>query len=111
MVLAELVNDNSISGTALAFFTATLGAVTTVFIQNLKMKNDAREAAINAGKAQEAAEKARENTTNVSNGFASGVGRKLDYLVTEVSRIREIQDSTNEKITTHLEWHLTKEGK
>lgn len=54
------------------------------------------------GEAKDEARQAKENTINVSNGFASGVDRKLN-------RIIDTQTEHGDAIRRHLEWHLNKE--
>jgi Flp pilus assembly protein protease CpaA len=98
----ELVNDNSISGIALAFFSILIGGVVTIIVAQIQAKAKANEAAENAIEAAENAKKAAQNTTNISNGFASGVGAKLD-------RILLSQEDTAKAIRDHLAWHLNKE--
>lgn len=109
--LAEVVNDNSISGIALAFFATLITGVVTVLIQVIKSKQAIREAGSDASDAAKKAEQARKNTENVSNGFASGVDRKLTFIIDEISRLKSIADNTSESVTNHLEWHLEKESK
>lgn len=105
MVLsAELINDNGTSSVAFAFFTALLGAVTTIIGLLLKTKSEAREAAQKADEARVEATKAKENTVNVSNGFASGVDKRLEVIVTTLQGI-------DEAMRDHLQWHLEQEGK
>lgn len=104
MLLAtELVNDNGISGIALALFTAIIGGITTIIVTQLQLKTKAKEAANAALEAKDEAVQAKQNTVNVSNGFASGVGAKLD-------RIIESQEETATALRKHLEWHLNKEA-
>lgn len=92
MVLAEVLNDNSISAYALTLFSIIIGGVTTAVVGIYKIRSDAKEA-------KNAALKAQENTTQVSNGFASGVGKKLD-------RIIDKQISLEDSFREHLSWHL-----
>ncbi len=101
-IAAELINDNGISGVALAFFSTLIGGIVTIIVTQIQAKAKANEAAIKADEAAENAKTAAKNTTNISNGFASGVGKKLD-------RIIESQEDTAKALRDHLEWHLNKE--
>lgn len=98
----DLVNDNSISAIALTFFTALIGGVVTIIVALIQVKNKAKDAA-------DAAQEARSNTVNVSNGFASGVDKKLTRIIDEQIRVRETQDQISQALREHLEWHLNKE--
>ena len=111
MNVAEVVNNNSISATALSFFSVIVAGIVTIIVQSIKSKQSAREAAEKASEAAKKAEAARANTVNVSNGFAGGVDKKLTFIIDEISRLKTIADKTNESITNHLEWHLEKEAK
>lgn len=102
----EFLNDNSISTTAFAFFTALVGGIVTVIVQGMKNKQAAREAALNANEAAKKAEEARKNTVNVSNGFVGGLDKKLEHIATAISRIQASTDRTEESMRGHLEWHL-----
>lgn len=104
-----MVNDNSISGIALTLFLAIISGIVTIIITNQQLKVKAKEAAKAANDAKDEAVKAKENTVNVSNGFAGGVGKKLDYIIAEITRQRIAQDTTNAALREHLEWHLNKE--
>lgn len=99
MVLAEVVNDNSISAYAFSAFTAIILALIGGWFQLRGVKAKQADAADEARKAKDAALKASENTTNVSNGFASGVDTKL-------TRIYDLAVSTDAAVKRHLEWHV-----
>lgn len=101
-VAGEWINDNGTSSVALGFFSLIIGGLVTVLVQVVKSKYAAREAAEKADEAKHVAEQAKANTTNISNGFAGGVDKRLDYIVSTLSRV-------DESITKHLEWHLEKE--
>jgi hypothetical protein len=109
MLLAgELINDNGTSSVAFAFFTALLATTSATIIGIIKVRQDAKEAKDNALEASTAAKKAQTNTTNVSNGFASSVGGKLDSLIDGQIQIRRAVDDQADALRKHLEWHLTK---
>ena len=102
MTLGEVVNDNSISAIALTLFLAIISGIVTIIVTQLQLKSKAKEAAQAANDAKNEASLAKNNTVNISNGFASGVDRKLDWLIAEVTKQRDAQQE-------HLEWHLNKE--
>jgi Na+/glutamate symporter len=103
MILAqEFVNDNSISAIALTAFGIIISGVVTIIVALINVKNKAKEAA-------DAAQEARSNTTNISNGFASGVDKKLTRIIDEQIRVRASQDEIHRSLREHLEWHLDKE--
>ena len=97
---------NSISGFALSAFGVIIAGLVTLVASMFKTRVDAKEIKANAETtqtlAQEAAneaKQARQNTANVSNGFADGVGRKLDILIREQIKLRD-------RMETHMEWHI-----
>ncbi len=106
----ELVNDNSISAIALTFFTALCTGVGATVVGIYKIRTEASAARDAALEAKKEAELAKKNTVNISNGFASGVGQKLDSIIDEQRRQRNLLDKANESIQEHLEWHLNKEA-
>lgn len=94
----DLINDNSISGVAFAFFSAITAGVSAIVVAVLQLKSKASEAKSAALEAKAEAEQAKLNTTNISNGFAGDMGRKLD-------RITELTLENNRTILQHLSWH------
>lgn len=114
MILGQqLINDNGISGIALAFFTALFALVGTLaklaFDDRKERRNEARiqqqqlaDAIESARIAAKNAEEARTNTKNVSNGFAGGVLAKLERLSEQVSELAISQQK-------HLLWHQENE--
>jgi hypothetical protein len=105
----ELVNDNSISAIALTFFTALVTGMVAAVTGIYKIRADSKVAMVEATEARKEAEQAKKNTVNISNGFASGVGSKLDRILTEQAQQRKVLDSVSESLQDHLEWHLNKE--
>ena len=87
----QLINDQGISAIALAFFTAMFGGLALIFQQNWDSRKKAKEA-------RDAAVMAQKNTENVSNGFASGVDRKLDRIIVQ-------QSDLETALREHLQWH------
>lgn len=104
VALSDVVNDNSISGYALSLFGLIITGMVTLIIGLYKARTEVKQA-------RDEASKAKENTTNISNGFASGVDRKLTRIIDAVSRLDETQEATNQAVRKHLEWHLEKESK
>lgn len=100
----DLINDNGTSSVAFAFFTALLATTSATILGIFKVRQDAKEA-------KNAAKEAQANTRNVSNGFASSVGGKLDTLVKGQTQIREAVDDQADALRKHLEWHVTQKGK
>jgi hypothetical protein len=98
----ELVNDNSISAIALTFFTALLGLMSIIAKGVFDTRKTTREAKSEAGQANESAQAAQANTTNISNGFAGTVVRKLDTIEGKT-------DDLSKAFREHLEWHINKE--
>lgn len=98
-----LINDNSISGIALACFAIVISGIVTVVVQQLQIRakqNEAKEAAFAAAKS---ADEAKANTQNVSNGFANRMDRKLDTIANN-------QEELSTALRDHLEWHLNREA-
>ena len=97
---------NSISGIALTLFGLILTAMVGGIVQIYKVRLEAREARNEASQANIEATKARQNTTNIGNGFAGDVGRKLEFIVKATmensSAIRELSAAQRE----HLSWHV-----
>lgn len=91
------VNTNSISGIALTLFAILIAGVGKVIVDLYQVKRKAVDA-------KKASEEAAQNTKNVSNGFASDMGGKLD-------RIIESQSSMEASLRDHLEWHIKQIGK
>lgn len=104
LMSAELVNNNGTSSVALTLFGLIITGIVTLLVQMYKVKTEAREAADKAREASVEATKAKENTVNVSNGFASGVDTRLKVIVTTLQGI-------DEAMRDHLQWHLEQEGK
>jgi hypothetical protein len=104
----ELVNDNGVSSVALAFFSVLVGGVVTVLVQTYKIKHTSREAASKADEASQKADQARENTQNISNGFAGRMDSRTQIIVDQISRLQSSVDRTNSSLTKHLEHHLEK---
>lgn len=94
-----VLNDNSISTVAFAFFTAITTGIAGIVVALVQLKTKATEAQRAALEAKVEAEQAKQNTTSISNGFAGNVGRKLD-------RITELTLENNRAIREHLSWHL-----
>lgn len=100
MTLAEgFVNDNSISAIALGFFTALTGLLGIVIKGVFDTRAETKRATTEAQQANKSAIKARENTQNVSNGFASTVLGRLES-------IDEKTDDLHRALRSHLEWHV-----
>lgn len=106
MVIAEVLNDNSISAYAFAAFSTIIVAIIGAFVTIIQMKHKTAEATDEARKAKDAALKAQENTNSISNGFAGDVGRKLDSNERKLDRIVELTLQNNRAIQGHLEWHV-----
>lgn len=96
---AELVAAGGPSAPVWAFFTAISLGIIGLIAQQLAAKKAANEAKIEASKSAESAATAAANTSNISNGFAGKVDRKLDRIIRE-------QDSLSNAFREHLEWHL-----
>ena len=89
----EFVNDNSISGIALAFFTALFGMVATITVAALKQRGDikvTKESSLSTGRLVE---------------------RKLDILAKNHDRLESQIDDLQAAIRDHMSWHLTEDGK
>lgn len=106
----ELVNDNGVSPVALAFFTALFGGMFTALVQIYKIKHTTSEAASNANEAREKAEEARDNTVNISNGFAGKMDKRTQAITDSILRLQTSVDKTNASLTKHLEYHLERES-
>lgn len=87
----DFLNNNSISSIAFGFFAVIISGLVTIVVQLLKNKQAMNEA-------KNAAVKAQQNTTNISNGFATGVNAKLD-------RVIDSQETLAEDFRHHLQWH------
>lgn len=103
-VLAEVVNDNSISAYSIALFGTMLTAISATIVGIYQVRHRTDETKTVALEAKAEAQKAKSNTENISNGFASNVDRKLN-------RIIEQQLSTDNALREHLEWHLSERNK
>lgn len=96
MVIAEVFNTDT---GFYAFASTTIVTLIGALVSLRTLKHKQNEMADEARKAKDAALKAQENTTSISNGFAGDVGRKLD-------RIVELSLQNNRAIQGHLEWHV-----
>ena len=107
MVYAEaFINDNGISGVALAFFTALLASVSATIVGIFQIRNRVSNAEEATAEARKEAEQARKNTAGISNGFASGVDRKLDRILDQQDSLMERQNAFSAALRKHLEWHI-----
>ena len=114
MVFAEaFINDNGISGVALAFFTALLGAISATIIGVFQIRNKVANSEQATVEAREEAKQARKNTSAISNGFASGIDGKLDRILDQQDSLMERQNAFSAALRKHLEWHIdhSSEGK
>lgn len=118
MFAQELISAGGPSGPAWAFFSAISLALIGVLAQQLKSRSDLKQLKASserveneAVQARESADKAQENTTNVSNGFANRVDRKLDGIIVALQATNESLRKQEEAHRAHLEWHLEREGK
>lgn len=102
-IAEELVTSGGPSAPVWAFLTTITLAIIADIYQTVKARWEARHARVEA-------EQANANTTNVSNGFASGVGRKLDRIIDSQRTLNEKQDNLSKAFRDHLEWHLNKES-
>jgi hypothetical protein len=96
----ELINDNGISTIAIGFFTALFGCVSAIAVGIFQLKGKARDAEMAALEARDEAVSVKENTKNVSNGFANSVDVRLD-------RIMANQEDLSRALREHIKWHLT----
>lgn len=100
MNLADgLVASGGPSAPVWAFFTAISVALLAVIGQQISARKAANEAKIASAKAAENSLAAKENTANISNGFAGSVGNKLDRIISE-------QIKLSDAFRDHLEWHV-----
>lgn len=107
MVIAEsLINDSGISSTALTLFAIIIGGLATAGVGIYKVRAEQREAKVAAEEAKDAAIQAAKNTVNVSNGFASSVGGKLDRIVTLTLVNTEKINDIGTGLREHLQWHM-----
>jgi hypothetical protein len=105
MILAtELINDNGISGFALAFFTALFAAIGTTIVQVFKLRTETREA-------KEVSKKVQKETSSLNNGLGTQLNRKLDLLAVNHDRLESIADQISDDLRKHIIWHLEQEGK
>jgi hypothetical protein len=102
MVLAEVLNDNSISAYALALFTTIIGGVVATIVGIYKARQETREA-------RQAAIQAKKNTDNVANGFAANIDGKLTRIFDMTQKTDDKVDSLDTAVRTHLQWHLENE--
>lgn len=89
--------SNTVSAPVLGGLALMLGAIGKVIVDLYQIKHKASEA-------KEASEKAVANTKNVSNGFARNVDSKLNRIIKQ-------QDSLEESLRDHLQWHVEQTGK
>jgi hypothetical protein len=89
--------SNTVSGPVVATLLAIIAGLGKIIVDLYKIKHRAEDA-------QDAAQKAVENTKNVSNGFAGSVGSKLDQII-------QGQVDVRNRLEKHLEWHLDQTGK
>lgn len=87
------------SAPAWAFFTAITTGILVIIGQQLKARYDAKLAKIAAEAAAANAQRAVDQTANVSNGFVDRMDRKLDKIGTVLARL-------DEDFRDHLEWHV-----
>lgn len=107
----ELVNpDSGISIVAAAFFTSLFGMLGLVLVEVVRGRTKTKEAIGEVKKAAHSAEKAQENTKNVSNGFAERMDRKLDSQHRMLDVLATNQDRLEEMFTEHLSWHLNQDS-
>jgi len=104
LVSEELVSPGGPSAPAWAFFTAITLALIGVYSQQIAARREAKATKQEAAQANENETIAKENTTNISNGFVDRVDFKLDD-------IRKAQSETNNALRKHLEWHLENDKK
>jgi heme exporter protein D len=95
----DLIASGGPSAPVWAFITTTTLALIALLGQNIAAKRAAVEARIKAAEANEAAQKAVEQTKNTGNGFAGDVVGKLDKILVK-------QDALDESLRGHLEWHM-----
>ncbi len=118
MILAEeLVAPGGPSAPVWAFFTTITLALIGLLAQQLKSRADLKQLKATservedeAIKAHESAAQAQTNTTNVSNGFATRMDRKLDRITDTVEGTNNALRQTEKALRDHLEWHLEKES-
>jgi len=107
MLLAEeLVQPGGPSAPVWAFLStitlAIIGLIGAEFKSRREMRAKLDEAKETAAIAVESAQAAKANTDHVSNGFASGVYRKLDAIIEE-------QNLQGNALRKHIEWHLERD--
>lgn len=89
--------SNTVSSPVLIALLALIAGVGKVLVDLYQVKHKADDA-------KDVAAQAVQNTTNVSNGFAGGVDKKLDAII-------ESQMDIRKRLENHLEWHVTQTGK
>lgn len=111
LIADDLISPGGPSAPVWAFLTAIISIALTILGTQLKARSDFKqlreqtELAKNAAqKANASASQAQANTANVSNGFASAVLGKLE-------RIEQSQQSAEEALRKHLQWHLDNDRK
>jgi hypothetical protein len=94
-IAEELIAPGGPSAPVWTMLGLIISGITAVIVQQIQSKRAALEA-------KDAAQKAKENTTNVSNGFVGRMDRKLDGIANDVTDIHKA-------LREHLEWHLNQE--
>ena len=98
----ELVAPGGPSAPVWTFLIALTTGVLAIIGQQISSRRAANEAKIEAAKAAANSLQAKENTTNISNGFVGRMDRKLDSIGTQITNL-------DTAFREHLEWHLDKE--
>jgi hypothetical protein len=104
MKIGPVEFTNTVSGVVFGTLVILIGGLAWLLNGVYKTRTEVRSA-------REAASDAATNTRNVSNGFAGKVTNQLDTIVQQNARNSEAIDRVQEELTTHLRWHLEKEGK
>ncbi len=97
----EWLNPEAIGLIGAAAVTSTFGFISTIMA--MKNRNETKGV-------RDVAQKAVDNTTNVSNGFVGRMDRKLDVITNIQYEMAESQAELQKAFREHLEWHLDKEA-
>src|SRR5215471_18048356 len=110
MLLADFQQP---SAPAWAFFTAITIGIIGLIAQQLKARSDLKairaqtgDAKYEASKAHQSAVTAAKNTTNVGNGFAGRMDRKLDEIAGGQEALFSLVTAVDQRLSQHLQWHL-----
>lgn len=103
MILAEIpIAPGGPSAPVWVFLTTISLALIAIIPAVISARKKAIGAHDEASKAHESATQVAKNTENISNGFASGVERRLDQII-------DGQRELDKVVRNHLVWHLDQE--